>query len=93
MGARSLAAATAGGGGYLDVNLWAVVVATVHNAVGNAVETVAEGVVVSIFIVVTHLVVDDNLGRLNVGFDANALLEVWLVAGAVLTLGNVDCRV
>jgi hypothetical protein len=49
VGARSLAAATAGGGGYLDVNLWAVVVvATVHNAVGDAVETVAEGVIVSL---------------------------------------------
>lgn len=44
-------------------------------------------------IVVTHIVVEDNLGRLNGRFDANALLEVGLVAGAVLTLGDIDRRV
>lgn len=49
LGARSLAAATAGGGGDLYINLWVVVVvATVHNAVGDTVKTVAEGVVVTL---------------------------------------------
>lgn len=53
----------------------------------------SKGLLRTRLIVVTHVVVDDNLGRLNVGFDANAFLEVRLVAGAVLTLGNIDCRV
>lgn len=45
----SLAAATAGGRGDLYINLGVVVVvATVHNAVGGTVKTVAERVVVTL---------------------------------------------
>ena len=47
LGTGSLAAATAGGGSNLYINLWAMV-ATVHNTVSDAVETVAERVVVSL---------------------------------------------
>lgn len=54
---------------------------------------ISEGLLRTSLIVVTHIVVEDNLGRLNGGFDANALLEVRLVAGAVLTLGDIDRRV
>lgn len=48
-GAGSLAAATAGGRGNLYINLRVVVVvAAVHNTVGDTVETVAERVVVTL---------------------------------------------
>lgn len=49
LGTGSLAAATAGGRGDLYINLGVVVVvATVHNAVGSTVKTVAERVVVTL---------------------------------------------
>lgn len=48
MGAGSLAAAAAGGRGDLYINLGVVVVAAMHNAVGDTVETVAERVVVTL---------------------------------------------
>lgn len=54
---------TAGSGGNLDIYLWAAV--TVDNTISGTVEAVAERVVVTILVVVTHLVVDDDLGRLD----------------------------
>jgi hypothetical protein len=49
--------------------------------------------ILTILIVVTHLVVDYDLWSLDRSFDMNTVLEVWLVAGTILSLGNIDGRV